>query len=132
MRANLPRPPRSSCQHRAQSRVIFPSQDLGRIGKESTEQSLQGQGWAVSRAGLSIQRSHTEQCTGCVEWVSAEGAQAQGILAEVIELQLSSGGHRDTLPMRPHLLRSSGAKAWGQTGPGNDAQSSQFNSKSPL
>lgn len=91
-----------------------------------------GQGWAVSRAGLSIQRSHTEQCTGCVEWVSAEGAQAQGILAEVIELQLSSGGHRDTLPMRPHLLRSSGAKAWGQTGPGNDAQSSQFNSKSPL
>lgn len=43
-----------------------------------------GQGWAVSRAGLSIQRSHTEQCTGCVEWVSAEGAQAQGILAEVI------------------------------------------------
>ena len=93
-----------------------------------------GQGWAVSRAGLSIQRSNIEQCMGCVEWMSAGIAQAQWILAEVIGItaQLSSAGHRDMLPMRPHLLQSSGAKAWGQTGPGNDAQRYQFNSKSPL
>lgn len=77
-----------------------------------------GQGWAVSRAGLSIQRSNIEQCMGCVEWMSAGMAQAQRILAEVIGItaQLSSAGHRDMLPMRPHLLQSSGAKPGARLG----------------
>lgn len=60
-------------------------------------------------------------CGVGVSW----GAQAQGILAEVIGIaaQLSGAqGHYS------HQVQ----KAWGQTGPGNDAQSSQFNSKSPL
>lgn len=36
------------------TRVIFPSQDLGRTGKESNEQSLQGQGWAVSQTRIAL------------------------------------------------------------------------------
>lgn len=36
------------------TRVIFPSQDLGRTDKESTEWSLQGQGWAVSQTRIAL------------------------------------------------------------------------------